>query len=69
MLLLNDGSCADVDGWLPAEVTPAGGTKAFPPATRKAIPIVAMDLFVMWFIMTRSKMLRMIDVMTYVISR
>ena len=50
-MLLNDGrSCADVDGWLPAEVTPAGGTKAFPPATRKAIPIVAMDRFVVWFI-------------------
>ena len=51
MLLLTDGrSGADVDGWLPAEVTPAGGTKAFAPATRKAIPIVAMDRFVMWFI-------------------
>ena len=69
MLLIDGRSGADVDGWLPAEVTPAGGTKAFAPATRKAIPIVAMDRFVMWFIMTRSKMLRMIDVMTYVISR
>ena len=50
--MLIDGSCADVDGW-PAEVTPAGGTKAFAPAMRrKAIPIVALDRFVR-FIMTR----------------
>ena len=47
--MLIDGSCADFDGW-PAEVTPAGGTKAFAPAMRKAIPIVAMDRFVRFII-------------------
>lgn len=43
--MLIGGSCADVDGW-PVEATPAGGTKAFAPATRKAITVVAIDRLV-----------------------